>query len=233
MSTTFGELKRQVLLRMPDPGDGKTILAVEQGINEAHKAIARVRDFDELTVLDTANASTVANQSLYHIIDDLGLARPKDILTIRYMDEANSRKLTYVPVRELDERIPYTELFGTGKPSYYTRRGMYIELFRIPDEAKPLYILHTQWPATLSNDSDTTPYSNLDDVICTLATEIATSILEGGAATSWTARASALLGLAISDDMRRPDRFLVARPFSAAGEPVGKYWLNPWIRKEP
>ena len=58
MSTNFKELKRQVMLRMPSV-DGRTVLAVEQAINDAHKVIAMVKDFDDLKVLDIANAATV------------------------------------------------------------------------------------------------------------------------------------------------------------------------------
>ena len=144
MTTTYGELKRQVFLKLQN-SDGVTRLAVEQAINEAQKNIARVKDFDELVVLDTTNAFTDINKKSYHIETDLLLVRPKDIYSIRYMDAENSRKLDYVHPREIDDQIPYTEIFGTGRPSWYTVRGLYIELFRIPNAVKPLYISHSQW----------------------------------------------------------------------------------------
>jgi len=56
-NTTFAELKRQVLLRMPD-NEGRTIMAIEQGINDAHKMIAAIKDFDELMTLDMTHAFT-------------------------------------------------------------------------------------------------------------------------------------------------------------------------------
>lgn len=233
--TTFAELKRRVFESLgAKAADGQMLLAVERAINEAHITIARVYDFDELIVLDTTNAFTQPNQKLYHITDDLKLVRPKDIFTIRYMDGANSRKLTYVSPRELDQVVPYTELYSTGRPSYYTRRGMYIELFRIPDESKPLYIMHSQWPPTLVDDTDETPYLYIDDVIVALAAEIATSILSQGATGDWALRAKELLGLKMTEELTKPDVFYIARPFSTRPPvAIGKYWTNPWVKKEP
>lgn len=234
MGTTYGELKRLVLQRLSPRSDGATLLAVEQAINEAQKDIARVKDFDELMVLDTTHAFTVISKKLYHITTDLALVRPKDIYTIRYMDGADSRKLTYVAPRDIDESIPYTEIFTTGRPKWYTRRGKYLELFRIPDAAKSLYIMHSQWPAVLTLDADETPYDNLDDVIVTLAADIALSIIEEGVAGSWFQRAQQLLGVVLKEDETRPDIFYVAQPFSAKERKVlGSYWLSPWQKHQP
>ena len=233
MTTTYGELKRQVFLKLQS-SDGVTRLAVEQGINEAQKNIARVKDFDELVVLDTTNAFTDINKKSYHIETDLLLVRPKDIYSIRYMDAENSRKLDYVHPREIDDQIPYTEIFGTGRPSWYTVRGLYIELFRIPNAVKPLYISHSQWPSILTQDSDETPYCDLDDVIVALATDIARATVEEGGVTNWSQRARLLLGEATAEETVRPDQTFIAQPFNAkAPPPLGQYWLNPFIKKQP
>lgn len=231
MSTNYSEFKRRVMLNLGKT-DAQSILAVEQAINDAHRNIARVRDFDELMVLDTANATTTANQKLYHLTSNLGLTRPKDIYSIRYMDEDNSRKLQYVNARQWDALIPYPESTNTERPTSYTRRGMYLELFPIPQANKSLYIMHSQWPATLSNDSDETPYLWLDDVIITLATEIASGMLGSGIFTDWFNRAKILLGVALSEEQVRPDNTLVARPFCTESNlPLGEYWNNPFIDK--
>jgi hypothetical protein len=232
MSTTFGELIRQVMLRLQKV-DGITRIAVEQAINDAQRVVACVRDFDELKVLDTANAKTVAGQKIYHIENDLKLVRPKDIYTIRLMDGANSRKLDYVPFRELDARVPYTEIATTGRPRWYTVRGRYIELFCIPDKSYDLYIQHSQWPRKLVNESDETDYLNIDHVIVALAADMAMSVLEGSSG-DWAARAQQLLGISLTEEETRPDQMLVARPFQATPTyPVGSYWLNPWVKRQP
>lgn len=234
MGTTFSELRRQVLIKLKNQG-GEAVTAAEQAINEAHKVIARVQDFDELMTLDTANAVTVANQSLYHLETDLGLTRPKDVYTIRYMDEENSRKLDYVSPTVLDQELPYPLSLGTGDPTKYTQRGMYLELVRVPNTSnKSLYIYHSQWPATLSNDSDTTPYRNIDDVITTLAAEIAESIISKGFIGNWTQRAQALLGSARGEEITKPDQGHVARPFNPYGAGAsGNYWIDPFVKEQP
>lgn len=231
MGTTFSELKRLVLLSMPESLDGVSDLAIEEGINRAHKAIARVQDFDELTVLDTANAATAANKKTYHIINDLGLTRPKDILTIRYMANSESRKLTWVPVAKYDKIIPYPELYSTSKPRWYITRGMSIDLHPIPANVANLYITHTQWPIILSNQTDQSSYLNIDDVIVTLASEITIAILNKGALSDWTRRVKELLGLIISEVRDKPDQLHIAQPFSTRQSwPSDEYWLNPWYK---
>lgn len=230
MGTTFAELKRQVFLRLKRT-DGLAELAIEEGINSAQRYIARVEDFEELMILDLTHAFTVASQKLYHLITDLALDRPKDLYTIRYMDGPNSRKLMSIPLGRLDSSIPYPEQVGTSRPKWYTRRGMYLEFYPIPNDAKPLYIQYSQWPDTLALDLDETPYLYLDDVITTLATEIAEAILTGGAISDWTKRAQMLIGSALMEVRAKPDVLLVAQPFRTGGGVLsGEYWNNPFVK---
>jgi len=232
-NTTYGELIRLVMLNLHPRTDGITRLAVEQAINDAHKVIACAHDFDELMVLDTTNAATVDGTKMYHIEDDLGLVNPKDIYSIRLMDDAESRKLTYVPFRELDRVIPYTEIVGEGKPNWYTMRGKYIEFYRIPDDAYDLYIQHSQWPLELSDETNETSFENIDYAIVALASDMALASLEGGGS-DWLARAKQLLGGGIREEDRKPDQFLCAQPFNPLGDAhMGEYWNNPWVKKQP
>lgn len=227
--STFGELKRQVMLRLDRPG-GRTTLIVEQAINDTLRLICSIKDFDELMILDTSNAFTVAQQKSYHIVNDLALTRPKDIYTIRYMDTSNSEKLEYVPLRELDQRVPYTEMSGYGSPSYYTRRGMYIELYRIPDEVKPLYIQYSQWPEQLVYNSDECPFINMDPTIVTLATDMASSMMDGASTTSWAQKAMEMLNITTREDETRPDKTFIARGFEPGLARVGEYWKDPFYK---
>lgn len=230
MATTFAEFKRRVMLGIPQV-DGETLLTVEEAINIAHKVIACVRDFDDLMVLDTTNALTVASQKLYHIETDLLLVRPKDIYSIRLMATTESRKLVYVPPRELDDTIPYTEQVGEGKSKWYTRRGNYLELYRIPDDAYRLYVMHSQWPATLVNDTDVTPYSNIDHVIIGLSINIANE-LRIGQTSNWEEMANSMLSLSVGENASKPDEMLVAKPFNTRQYAPGEYWNNPFIKKD-
>ena len=233
MATTYEEFIRRVMINLQPRVDGTAMLAAREAINDAHYVIACAKDFDDLMVLDKDHADTVDGQKSYHLEDDLKLTRPKDIYSIRLMDEDNSRKLAYIPFRELDDKVPYTEQTGEGRPSWYTQRGNSIELYRIPDDAYDLYIQHSQWPTVLSGDDDETDYTNIDFAIVSLSSEMAIASLEGGTS-NWLQRATSLLGIATNEERARPDRFLIAQPFRATSPgPPGAYWNNPWVKHQP
>lgn len=227
MATNRAELRRRVLLRLKD-SSGIATIAINDALEDAQSIIAMVKDFDELMVTDSTSCDTVANQQDYVIPDNWALTRCKDIYSIKYMDEDQSRKLVYVPFRELDEKVPYPEQVGYGRPKWYSQRGTTISLFRIPDAAANVTVTHSQWPAPLSNDANTTQFVNLDNVIVALATDIARSVLVGGADVDFFKRAQGYLGVAKRDDDIRPDRFFIAKPFSVVTYPAGEYWLDPF-----
>lgn len=231
--TAFSELKRRVLLRL-SKSDGRAVLAAEEGINEAMRNIARVRDFDELITLNTTTAFTVQGTKSYDPTTNWGLTRFKDIISIRLMNTDQSRKLIWVPLRELDEIIPYAEQVSEGLSTWYTQRGGSYELIRIPDAAYHLYITHSQWPLTLTTDAQTCSYLNLDDVIVALGAEIALAIHSGSAAQDWVMRAKSLLGMGLTEHTTKPDQIHVARPFRADdGRITDDYWYNPFIKSDP
>jgi hypothetical protein len=155
------------------------------------------------------------------------------LITIRYIDDASSRKLIWVPLSKFDALIPYPEQVSTGRPKFYLQRGMYLDFYPIPDANKALYITHSQWPANLANETDETPFINMDDIIVMLGVEIGTAILtKGGGYTDWSKRARELLGIIISETRDRPDRLHIAQPFSISdSRPVSDYWLNPWVKE--
>lgn len=233
MTTTYKELYSRVLLRL-DTQDGRALLASKEAVNSAHRAIARVQDFEELVVLDTTSADTVASTKTYHLVDDLGLTNPKDIYYIKYMDEGSSRKLTYKTPRWVAENWPYEEIFGEQKPQYYTRRGKYIDIIPVPDEAKDLYIYYSQWPTTLSADTDQTSYEDIDDIIIDLAAEIAADILRSSHGQQYEVLAKQMLGISIREERHNPDADPVASPFNPQGDTVvGEYWKQPFVRRTP
>ena len=235
MTTTYEELYKRVLLRL-DRQDGEALLAAKEAVNTAHKVIARVIDFDELIVLDTTNAETVADKSTYHLVDDWGLTRPKDIFSMRYMDETESRKLQYKPARSLDSILPYTLTLGTRKPYWYTTRGYNVELIPVPAEDKPVYIHYSQWPLPLSADTDETSYLEVDDVIIELGADIGQVIISKEVRKSeadLTDLAKSLLSGATREERTKTDRMMVAQPFRV-GLPVhGEYWKHPFVRHNP
>lgn len=233
MTTTYEELYRKVLLRI-DKDDGRALLAAKESVNDAHKDIARVWDVDELITCDTTSADTVADTKSYHIEDDFSLTRPKDIHDITLEDTSNTRSLIFKPLKWVRKHIPYPENMSTGKSTIYTRRGNYVELIPIPDDAYDLHITHSQWPTELTADSDETDYVDLDDVIIALATERTDAILKNITGVDWTARAKYLLAYAHNEDRTRPDEILVAQPFNiVSGIQSTEPWKDPFVKKYP
>lgn len=240
MSVTFGELTRKTLLALvndrtvtpPLTVDGINVLLVEEGINEACHAIARVHDFEELIVLDTTSAATVDGTKRYHLTTDLLLTRPKHIYSIVLHDDSNSRKLTPVPYAELDDKVPYPEQLGEQKPKWYTRQGDYLEFIPIPDAAYDLYIRYSQWPLTLTEAADICSYTQLTGQIVALAKDFVLSALSGNLLDS-TTRAKAYLKLDVSDERRQSDTPRVARPFNpfTSSQVSNEYWKDPFVRR--
>lgn len=233
MSVTYKTLWQKVLLYL-DSQDGKAHLAAKQAVNDAQKVIVRVEDFDELKVLDTTSADTVASTKTYHLVDDWSLTRPKDILTLRYMDGSSSRKLVYISPRNLDTDLPYPEQLGEQKPYYYTRRGLNVELIPVPNEAKDVYVYYTQWPTVLTSDSDNMDLpDDVEDVVVALGADIANAIVDGITGIDWLPRARVLLIGAAGEERSKPDQFRVAQPFRSERPVMGEYWKMPFVKRNP
>lgn len=233
-NTTFQELIRRVFIGFPYES-GEARMAVERAINDALHAIAAVEDFDELIITDLTSADTVDGQKTYNWETDWGLTRPKKIYSIRLMDGTESRKLIWLPPRDLDQVLPYAETLSENKPTHYTTgigSGNF-ELIPIPGDAYDLYIRYSQWPATLSLDADVTPYTNLDTVTVFLAKDIANAYLSGSYF-DFNERAAGYLSGEMKHELTEPDHMRIAQPFRSEQAPVtGEYWKYPFIRRDP
>ena len=113
MATTFSELKRRVQLGFPKL-DGEADLIIEQALNDTVQAIASVQDWDNMLVWEKTLPKTADGTQRYHLVTNLLLTRPKSLYSIILHDDSSSIKLTYVPPRELDDRVPYPCLLYTS-----------------------------------------------------------------------------------------------------------------------
>ena len=160
-------------------------------LNWAQKRIARYYNFHELNVL-YESAATVADVARYPLTtgtNNLGLTTPKDISSIRLIDDQNSRTLVRWSQRKFDRYFPYPTNYTTARPNIYIRWGNYVELFKIPDDAYTLYIRYPQWPTVFSTGSQTSDFDNKDQLVITggiLETYLA--LEEYGDAEVWYAR---------------------------------------------
>jgi hypothetical protein len=230
VGSRYDALVKRVFIGFPR-ADGEAFLAIKQSINDALTALVSTGRFDGLLKKDTTGAKTVADKKIYHLTEDLGLSYLKDIESIVLSAEGNSRKLTWVDPRELDEKIPYPERFGTGKPRWYTRYGDNIELIRIPNKEYPLHIRYSKWPEPLIKDEDVSPLgTQWDHILVFLAKDIANAYLNGEYI-NFLAKAGEYLKIGLSESRTRPDEALIAEPFSPTpASAVGEYWKNPFVK---
>lgn len=146
-------------------------------LNWGQERICRAYNFDELTILNTSavTATGVLSYPLIVGTNNLGLIRPKDIETIRLIDNQNSIKLERFHVRKFDQKFPYPVNFAQQSPRIYCMRGFNLEFFRIPDAIYNLYITYPQWPTpfVLASPNAVSDFYYKDQLIITAA------ILEG------------------------------------------------------
>jgi hypothetical protein len=230
VGTTLAELRRKVLMGVKDL-TGEDILMAEESVNQACQSIAKVRDFEELTVLNNTTAFTADGTRRYTLTTALGLTRPKDIYSpIVAHDDYNSFPITYVTPQEMDREQPYPEGTAEGIPIVYTRRGDTLEFFPIPDAIYPLYVQYSQWPLTLSADTDQCSYTQIDAEIVALARDIFLN-LRAGLPIDSIAKAKAYVLQAVKDDISNPGALPVARGFRSSNSTLrGEYWNDPFVK---
>ena len=200
-------------------------------LNWAQKRLARAHNFHELNTY-TESAATVASTKRYPMAtgsNNLGLVRPKDILSIRLVDSANSRKLDRWAYRKFDWKFPRPENYSEARPSVYVRHGNDIELFRIPNAVYTLHIRYAQWPIDFSTGAQTSDFTDKDELLLNTAVmETYLALEEYQDVAIWAARVTGLLRDAImveGDVDWEPE----AEPHTGRGEiGSGQPWLDPW-----
>ena len=133
-------------------------------INWSQTAIARRGNFKELRNY-VYGTYTVADQEYITLPSGT-----KNLLAIVLLDGVESRKLTYVPIREFYRYIPKPDEYTTRKPTHYTLFSTTVRLYPVPDDAYELYFYRDKWPTALSGASDTSDIMSLDEVLVAYAT---------------------------------------------------------------
>lgn len=199
-------------------------------LNWAQDRIARFYSFHELDALVTT-AVTVADIKRYPLVTgtyNLGLTRPKDIQSIRLIDNAYSRKLTRWSSRRFDTKYPDPTIYSTDRPSLYIRVGNYLELFKIPNDAYSLSIRYPQWATPFTTGTQTTDFENKDQLLNTAGIfETYFALEEYDDAKIWYARFIGQLRDAVratGDIDWEPQ----AQPDSSEGYSSGTPWLDPY-----
>jgi len=201
-------------------------------LNWGQQRVARFYSFHELNITNES-AATVASISRYPLstgTNNLGLTRPKDIQSIRLIDNHDSRILTRKSPRWFDKHIPLITNYTDARPHIYIRWGNNIEVFRRPDDAYTLYIRYPQWASDLTLTSTSSDFENKDQLLISVA------ILEGYLhfeeyedAKVWLQRSVGLLMDAVraeGDVDWEPEA--EGMSLTQGGYTAGEPWLDPY-----
>lgn len=226
MGTTLKELTRKVMINLKR-SDGLAWLGAVDGINQTLYEVAKRQDWDELHT--STDKVTVASTKSYHLVNDWAMTTLKDIYSLRLIDGANSRRLIYTPVSEIDTYIPYPEQFSTGRPYWYTKRGLSLELIKVPDAVYTIRIHHSNWPTVLELETDESPFGpEIDDVLISGGTMFAQAFIEG----DWAGFTPEKLSVSILEERTEPDERLVHRGFDPYRKaPTYDPVTNPWHKR--
>jgi len=196
-------------------------------LNWAQDEIAKQHLFSALRSIETP--STVA---------DIGSiptpTRLRTITSFRIIDGTASRKVTYVPARTWDTRIPYPEAYSTGIPSLYTIWGNTMELWRIPDDAYATRIRCHLWPTPFTATGNVaTDFDRMDQILILYATGFAfNSLGEQDKGAGAISTAQGLLADRIKDDRAIKEDMEITPDFEI---PIASnnYWADPFCAKMP
>lgn len=192
-------------------------------INWALHRIDRVCDMKGLEV--RATAPTVVDQKAYSLPTDC-----KYIYSLRLIDGANSRYLTYVEPREFDQKVPYPEQSTTGRPNWYVEWESIYEVYRIPDVATYTFLLrYWKWQDDFADDDATPEIAHCDDIIVqALVAEIWKNLEELDKEKVAHAKLISMLYAHRGVERMHPDWEAKAKPFTGGKVITGERWKNPF-----
>lgn len=188
---------------------------------------------DELTRLyPWSELETLVQATIQPSVKIISLpTTPRDIRSIRIIDDSRSRKLQYLTPRQFDEFIPYPEWYSEYTPSVYTSYRNTIEVWRIPEKEYPVQLRYVAWATAFTSDSDVaSDFEYKDDILIAMATAWALNTLgEHDKASRWYNSANYNIRKAIAEEVARDTDSSVRNPSNIQAG-VGQYWANPFIK---
>ena len=167
--TTFGELKRQLLLSL-NRGDGKALLAVEVAINQAAIITALMFDPPELLVTGSVSVGAGLGEVEIGVADAL----PGLLDIIGFVSGASAAPMYFVPYELLDIVVPAT----AAELKYFSKIGNKLLVRKAPAAASSITGRYKKYPAPLASDSETLAFENRDSYLLSAALIIASTYLE-------------------------------------------------------
>jgi len=160
MAMLLSEMITQVRLNIGNRSN-LTDAYIRQWLNWSMTDAATIRNWSDMKGVDES-VTTRADGLEYQLPQGL-----KDILYASYLNGSQSLKLVYKSPRMFNAQFPHPEEDGSGTPSFYTKEGEYLKLWRTPNEAgHPIRLFCTKWPQAFNaNADDECPLERLEKAI--------------------------------------------------------------------
>lgn len=156
-------------------------------------------------------------------------SRARSIHSVRLLDGANSRKLSYIPVRNWDSVLPKPDYHAEGRPTMYTFYNNQLEYYQVPDDDYSGVIRCYVYPTELSADGDYSDFDSKDDILLAIAAAWAFKVIGNDERmTSWGNHGWNQIKQAVLSEDRKPDREI--KPIRELRGIVGQPWLDPFNR---
>lgn len=204
-------------------------------LNFSQDRIAVLKTWDELESLTTGTFVITGT-----LLTDKFLTMPsstRNIYSFRVITtDDRELKLTYIPFRQFDKKIPSPEDFAAGDPEFFTIFEGKFEFWRIPDAAHTYYIRRSKWPTAFAAASPTA-VSDLDRkdqaIIAGALSYLHHTLGKDEKAKEWFGIWSGLMREHTSEDTEKPDQVIMP-DFEAFNNVVSHdYWVDPFIRGNP
>ena len=199
---------------------------IDRWLDWAQGYIADLHTYEEMRKTDDTLETAASDNSL------AWPTRMKDLYSLRLVDGANSRKLTYVPARHFDDIVPRSATYSEGRPDWYVDYGSTFELFRIPDDEYSMTARFSQYPIDFATDASESALLRKDALICGIATVFGfNSLREIEDAAYWGSQiVPPLYEASLTSDHSAEDWTPIARGFGRPQVTVaGNWWKSPFV----
>lgn len=207
---------------------------IDRFLNLAQTRMTRRHRFGELDVTEEYIHTFTGTAADDKVIawSDLTNSNIRGVYSFRVVDGANSQKLTYIPFRLWDRRIPRPESRGTARPDFYTQYSKQFELYPIPGQTYTMILRLATWPTSLTSASQKSDLDEKDDALIAMACYLAfRSLKNKAAADEWLVEYGIAMAAAGLEDQDNPDYDAV--PPNRGDEYINEYWADPFQRSAP
>lgn len=204
-----------------------------RALNFSQKRIARVHDWEELQIVTTGTLPFTGSAAADKLINRPANLRKIYSFRLTHPTDTNiARKITYIPYRVWDRRVPAPEAFARGKPDIYTMWREKIEIWPVGDAAHAYEIRHSNFPAAFTTGglSALSDLDNKDDLIQTLTMSyLYLTLRQPAMANTYFATYKEMVDSASLTESEKPDS--AQGSDEVRGGVPNDYWVDPFVRQ--